>query len=504
MYLNACLLFEELQKAFPVRRTGPVVRDEHLNPPLFYRPGMKLEPNQIYIGQGSQFDPEAIPPERSCIVSVGELPPGYLDSQAGCILAEEPLEVSELFNQVQIIFETFRRWELQMEDIAQHDTGIQEILERSQPFFEGNFFLMLDVNYRVMATTSEHAYVMDQTGRTPYSVQTRFKKDPEYTRMRYHRETFLYRGLYFDHDILTHHIFINEELCGTFTLTEKESPITDGRWTLFNRLARIVTGFYRQRFYLLHSSALPPAAAFSHLLSGEMVSAQDLSQSLKSVGWELEDEYAVCHISVHESDKKIRSVSYLCQQLEAVLVCALAVEHQTDIAVLLNCSKFAARPGDSQDTFHTFLEETMLQAGISRTFRGVMQLKNYYHQARAAIQVGSSVHPDRPVYRFTDYLMSYMLSNIPGDIEVDSLCPEGLLTIREWDRKKGASYLQTLDTWFRTGCNATRSAKELYINRSTFLERMARIRKLLGVDLEDYDTRLYLMICLRLMERYCE
>lgn len=502
MYLNGCLLFEELQKVFPVRRTGPVVRDEYLNPPLFYRPGMQLDPNQIYIGQGSQF--EAAPPERSCVISVGEPPACVLDSQAECIVAEEPLEVSELFNQVQIIFETFRHWELQMEALAQHDTGIQEILDRSQPFFSGNFFLMLDANYRVMATTGEPGYVMDQTGCTPYSVQTRFKKDPEYTRMRYHRETFLYRGLYFDHDILTHHIFINDELCGTFTLTEKESPITDGRWTLFNRLARIVTGFYRQRFYLLHSAALPPAAAFSHLLNGEMVSALELGRSLKSVGWEPDDEYAACCIAVHESDKKIRSASYLCQQLESVLVFALAVEYRTDIVVVLNRSRYASKAeqtgGHSRGAFRSFLVETMLQAGISRPFRGLMQLKNYYQQARAALRVGARVSPDCPVYQFNDYLMDYMLGNIPGGIEVDSLCPEGLLAMREWDRKKGASYLQTLDTYFRTGCNATRSARELYINRSTFLERMARIRKLLGADPEDYDTRLYLMICLRLME----
>ena len=71
--------------------------------------------------------------------------------------------------------------------------------------------------------------------------------------------------------------------------------------------------------------------------------------------------------------------------------------------------------------------------------------------------------------------------------------------MREQDRKRGSAYLQTLDTYFRTGCNATQAARELYINRSTFLERMARIWKFLNVDQEDYDTRLYLMLCLRLL-----
>ena len=499
MYLNSSLLFEELQKTFPVKRTGPVLHDEHLHPPLLYREGMELFPDQIYIGPGDRFDEDTVPPVRCCVISVGEPPEKYLRSQAACIIVDGPLEVDVLLNQVQTIFEVFRNWELQLEDMVHQNCGIQEILNKSQPFFPGNFFLILDVNYRVLATTTEHNYVMDQNGCTPASVLTRFKKDPEYTRMRYHKGAFLYRGLYFDHDILTHHIFINDELCGTFTLTEKESPITDGRWTLFERLARIVNRFYQQRFYLLHSTALQPTAVFSQLLNGEIVSSLDLGRSLKSVGWNIEDEYVACFISIHESDKKIRSAAYLCQQLESILIYALAMEHQTDIVVILNASRIASKASHSQETFRAFLTESMLQAGVSRPFHDMMQLKNYYHQAKAAVTVGVGIDPSRPIYRFNDYLMTYMLNNIPGDIEADSLCPEGLLVMREMDRQRGSAYLRTLDTYFRTGCNATQSAKDLYVNRSTFLERMAKIWKMLDADPDDYDTRLYLMLCLRLL-----
>ena len=499
MYLNACLLQEELQKTFSVVRTGPVLHDEHLHPPLLFRRGMALEPDQIYVGRGEDFDPGVIPPERCCIVCAGAPPQRYLRGRAACLTVEDAPDPAVLLNAIQDIFEVFRRWELEQEEMIRCNAGIQEILNRSQPLFPGNFFLLLDVNYRVLATTSEHNYVMDRNGCTPSSVLTRFKKDPEYARMRYHRETFLYRGLYFDHDILTHHIFINDELCGTFTLTEKEAGITDGRWTLFGRLARLVDHYYQQRFYLLHSTALRPAAVFTQLLDGEIVSQQDLSRSLTGVGWNVEDEYVVCFISVHEADKKIRSAAYLCQQLEAILTYALALEYQTDIAVILNTTKIAARAQQSRETLRAFLAEGMLRAGVSRPFHDMMQLKNYYQQARAAVSVGAGLDPDGPVYRFGELLLPYMLRNLPGDIEAESLCPRGLLDMREADRRKGSAYLHTLDVYFRSGCNATRAAKELYINRSTFLERMVRIRRFLGLDPEDYDTRLYLMLCLRIL-----
>lgn len=500
MYLNASLLFEELHKALPVRMTGPVTHAEHLHPPLLFFPGMPLKPDCLYIGEGEQFDANVIPPERCCIISIGPLPEPYTRSQASCITVDAPLGAGQLLNQVQNIFETFCQWELRLDALIQHNSGIQEILNESQPFFEGNFFLVLDVNYRVLATTSEHNYVMDQNGFTPSSVLTRFKKDPEYSRMRYHRETFLYRGLYFDHDILTHHIFINDELSGTFTLAEKESPVTDGRWTLFEHLARMVNRFYQQRFYLLHSTALQPTAVFSQLLDGEIVSKLDLGRSLKGIGWDTEDTYLVGLISIHEADKKIRSAAYLCHQLESLLPHSVALEYCADIVVILNSTKSASKTEPSPQAFSDYLSESMLQAGISRPFRNLMQLKNYYQQARAAIEVGRRAAPAEPMYRFSDYLLTYMLNNISGAVEGDSLCPEGLLTLRELDQQRGSAYLQTLDTYFRTGCNATQSSKDLYINRSTFLERMAKIKKILGCDLEDYDTRLYLMLCLRLLD----
>ena len=44
------------------------------------------------------------------------------------------------------------------------------------------------------------------------------------------------------------------------------------------------------------------------------------------------------------------------------------------------------------------------------------------------------------------------------------------------------------------------TAKQLYIHRSTFLYRMEKIKELIRMDLDDYDTLLYVMITFRMME----
>ena len=48
--------------------------------------------------------------------------------------------------------------------------------------------------------------------------------------------------------------------------------------------------------------------------------------------------------------------------------------------------------------------------------------------------------------------------------------------------------------------NVTKTASDLYVHRSTLLERLSRIRRELGVDLDDSDVQLRLRILLKAME----
>ena len=49
--------------------------------------------------------------------------------------------------------------------------------------------------------------------------------------------------------------------------------------------------------------------------------------------------------------------------------------------------------------------------------------------------------------------------------------------------------------------NAVQTAKKLFIHRSTFLYRMEKIEELVKLDLNDYDTLLYVMMTFRILEQ---
>ena len=65
---------------------------------------------------------------------------------------------------------------------------------------------------------------------------------------------------------------------------------------------------------------------------------------------------------------------------------------------------------------------------------------------------------------------------------------------------KQTSYYLTLFTYFEQQFNMSQAASQMYIHRSTFINRMERIQELTHLNLDDYDTRLYLELSFRLLQ----
>ena len=498
MYLNASLLAEELSKNYRLELHGPSRSDGHLAAPLLYYPGVRLEPDHIYVARGDELPGGDTPPD-CCIVSLGAPPANAFSEHSACIVLDGTLSSGQLLNEIQGIFEAVSRWAEGLDALVGRNCTVSEFLQHCQPRFPGMYLLATDSNRRVLGTTSEPDYVMDSTGHTPISVVNGFKSDPEYVRMQQHRGIFLYHSPSFDHDILINNIFINDEFLGNLSLTGRETPVTPGRQLLFSILAPLYTRLFRQQFFCSGTLSENPVSVLSKMLHGERAAAAELSGSLRAIDWHIDDEYVVSLIVLHENDRAVRAADYLCQQLEMLLHYAIPLEFGGDIVVVMNVSKDSFKAERSRESFHDFLKQSGLRAGISESFHDLTELRNYYIQAREALRLGVEGGVHSCYYRFSDYILPYMIGRLSGEISAHSLCPAGLLEMRGLDSQRGSSYIKTLSTWFRTGCNSAETARALYINRSTFLARMRKMEHLLDLDLDDPDVRLYLMLCLRIL-----
>ena len=81
-----------------------------------------------------------------------------------------------------------------------------------------------------------------------------------------------------------------------------------------------------------------------------------------------------------------------------------------------------------------------------------------------------------------------------------ALMPPELEILKNNDRENNARLLETLKVYLESERNSTLTAQILKIHRSTLPYRLNHIFRLTGLNLDDYHTRLYLMMGLYAME----
>lgn len=496
MQLSDQLIFEYLSKKRPFQRRGPRNGLEGLRRPILFFPGMQPEDGRCYVARGGDLAETAFAPAHCCFILTGAPAAG---SAAGAALlwTPETIEPGLLLNEVQEIFDRFGDWEDRLHRCIESGSGLQSLLELSQPLFGENYLVVLNRNYRVLASTSGRE---NKTELMPAEVLSGLKRDPAFVKlMASGKSTFLYIGKYIDHNILFSKISVRKELWAILTLSETNAPITPGQQLLVRHLAKAILDYYRQYVHFFVQGDLVAQSVLSRLIDGEC-EAEDVFQNLmKGLDWDPEAEFKVCYIPISEADKRIGSVQYVCHQIELLLQYVVAFEYSTDIVVLINHTKMSAAAAESTAQFDLFLRNSSLKAGLSRPFSGLSQLREYYAQAVAALRFGAKVPGDGVIFQFEGVVLDYILDILSSRLSPESICDRGLLALRELDRSRGTSYLRTLSVYYDTGMNATHSAKALFINRSTFLERMTRIRKYVDTDIDATPGRLYLMLCLKLL-----
>jgi DNA-binding PucR family transcriptional regulator len=152
------------------------------------------------------------------------------------------------------------------------------------------------------------------------------------------------------------------------------------------------------------------------------------------------------------------------------------------------------------DRVKDLLKKINLTAGVSYPFSNPAMARLYYRQACVALELGSANNPEMSYYPFHDYALLYMTLHCMGEFPLELLFTNGIRRLLEHDLASQANYIATLRTYLNNNMNITRTAEDLFLHRSTLLERLKRIEKLLQTDLEDPDQRLRLLITLKIMD----
>lgn len=243
-------------------------------------------------------------------------------------------------------------------------------------------------------------------------------------------------------------------------------------------------------------------AALASLLSEGKANYADVQSLLLENGHTPESHYVVLRIERSFTYEGAEGLTYLAHCFEQAWPRAYCFAIDNVPFMLADISP-SAEIGE-RDFFQDILitaRENLSKVGISRPFVEMEQLDAARFQATIALKQGSISDPTFWFYRFSDYALPWLIEHGWSTVPFAHAAHPAVLEVMRYDSAHGTELLHTLSTFLNCRFNATKAAENLFVARSTLLNRLDRIVAMTGIDLENTDDILYLELSLARIDK---
>lgn len=503
MKLNAEILFHEISKVFPAEMTGYQCDALTTGRPEFYLDeNMPFLAGHLYVMAGERIS-RRVPAEKGAVIlCTGTAPQmSYFLERCCFIRIRGDADLLRLFNLLQTIFDQYDRWSDRLSEILETTASVEEMAEITLPVFE-NPILILDSSFHVIAHCGldmEKNQPLDfdllESGALSASSLEKFLSQREL--MIYEKGPLPLTTLGFHS--LSMNLFDGEEYAGSITIEYFHSGQRPGDKALIVYFAQFVTLAIRRNSSLITSERSVLRRVFQNMINGMPV---DISHRKYLDQMKVSKRFVCALLQLQDRYAQI-PVEYVCSKFDSVFPGSITFENRSNIISFIETD-----PLETESGFETELLRRMdlligtmdLKVGLSTPFTDPYSARQYYSQAKAALENGLLFHPEETCYNFDTYALTELILNAQSDLPLDMYFSDGLRTLLAHDREAAISYIDTLRVYLNQNMNVTRTAAKLFIHRSTLLERLSRIERELGEDLEEPDVRLRLQILLKALE----
>lgn len=237
------------------------------------------------------------------------------------------------------------------------------------------------------------------------------------------------------------------------------------------------------------------------LLAHQLLDERRIEAGAGLLGWDVFDRYlcvSIASVQRGQSQERLESTARSLSGRIGELACVMHGEH---LVVVCNLT----RAGTDEDGMLRRLAGVfipgLLAVGASEAYEDLKNTFYYYNQALAAARLGIRRQPESACWRYADFLLADMLRRVRVRQIPAALTPPGLLRLMEHDRSNGTELTRLLRGYLDRDRNVTRTARNLFLTRSTCIRHLEQIDEISGLDLDDPDVRLACSIALRLHER---
>lgn len=397
-------------------------------------------------------------------------------------------------------WEQFRSWREKHRELALIEHDLAGLLEAGARFLNAEM-LIIDRDYRYDGGgLPHHPTGGDFFGSTEDmdtdAVENLYVADPLFD------ETFRTDGLvYYPHSpvpggkVYYYNLRYGRQYLGRLLYNIPDNVNTPALRALAEQFGALVEQCYAFH-YLRKNKAIPRHSVYDiwkQLLENKSVEREEASRRLCAMGWESGNRYRILFLVSNGYFRSEETMKFYAVQLEQTFSACIAARAGEGIYMLHNLDR--EQDPDFRQHLADFLRENLFVSGISNVFRDFFDSFRYGCQARDALMLGSRKNPSLWRHEFRNYQKQYLLEKCLDQYSARDLCPPELEKLLLHDEENPEVELaRTLEVYYNCKFNASETAKQLYIHRTTFFYRLNKIRQIADIDFDDPDQRLQILL----------
>lgn len=404
-------------------------------------------------------------------------------------------DIEAVLNDIFDAFDFYNRWADGLISDIYEGCTIQDLVDKSHEVFNdpitihdsGNVLTAYSKEYGLGSVDDEWDTIITTKS---MSLEALHKMKDHLKEIKSRNEVLLINMDEFSPEFMLKNIFANNKNMGRAVLVLSKHNPTKGRIHLFETFANIIETwlkFNSERKEMLEENAL-----IFELLSGNQINEDELLTKIKVFGWDENDRKVLIAISNPFFYSELHRP--LITSLEKILKNCYILEFKNKIIVINNCQNLSGPK--LIETIKPLLKRTSSYAAFSYEFTDILKLRTSFEQADLTLT--QCPKEEGKFYFCKDYALSYICSVIKSNVNQNFIHP-ALNIIKQHDKDSNSELFKTLYAFLLNERNLVKTAAILNIHRNTLIYRLNKIDTLTGVDLEDEDVRIYLIISYKIL-----
>lgn len=509
-YLNLQMVADEMQSEFPDCVFIPGEDETCLRGVCFYRKGIHLEKQYVYIIREQDIKGETVPKTHCSLIILGKIPGKWLSSRHTLLGLPVETDLLDLMNLCQEIFRKHLSWAEKLQDIFVREGSVDELCKASLDYFQNPLFVH-DSQMTVISCPIWRSKMIpwEQDERTgcmimPLEELNELKTDREYleTLTTHNAQIFSaelrgYRDIY----VNIWNTYGGYE--GRLVICEIDSDLKKGQFAAAEYLAELIRLTLARRGKMDNTYSRALERMIIAMLQGNEVSDSEIVNRIGQCGWKQEDEYICIRMNAEEQEGNPGSAASVCNYVEARVAGTKAVFMEDHICIIINFSINNHYTSDMA----CILRDGLFKAGVSNPFHDFTALERYYRQASVAFDYCRKKNDMMWYYTFDDIAVDYISDICCREFQPEDLCAHELIQLKEYDEKNKTELYKTLVTYILNERNTVATSGSLYVGRSTLFYRLRKIQQITGLDTDHMaqpEQNLYLRLSIYILEKLSE